>query len=536
MSRNASSRRDFLRATCGVLACGGAHALFPQLGLIPSAMAQAASGYKALVCLYLSGGNDSWNLLMPGGGTAWNLYRDARNGVYSTSNTSGLALPAAVGTGFVTGQTTPAAIGISGNTYGVNPFCPELAQLYNEGNLAFLPNVGALVEPITRATYSGGGARRRPPQLYSHNDQTSLWHIGSSASLQATRGWGGMVAGRTSKLASEMSGLPPVITLSGQTRFLNGLSSIDTPLFPFTLSTSSSSPAASLIEYGIANRNANQFQDVRKAYLEEMLAASAVQPFTEEYRSLVTRSIELANEVINPAFQTIAADDPVNTPFNGLTGNNLYSQLRQIARMIKVSTDAGLANPINANRQVFFVSIGGWDTHDNQISSIGATGHHGRLQVVSRAVNAFFRALQNIGQANNVTLFSASEFGRTINSNGNGSDHAWGGVQFLVGGAVNGGQVYGRYPSIALNNRISDPVPGSNPNLGECFSRGQFLPTTAVDQLGATLARWMGVADGDLPAIFPNIDNFASGPFANAGATPTFAHFGRTIPGLMDGV
>ena len=135
-----------------------------------------------------------------------------------------------------------------------------------------------------------------------------------------------------------------------------------------------------------------------------------------------------------------------------------------------------------------------------------------------------------------MTLFSASEFGRTINSNGNGSDHAWGGVQFVVGGAVNGGQVIGRYPSIALNNSLSSPVAGSNPSLGECFSRGQFLPTTAIDQLGATLARWMGVANGDLPTLFPNIDNFASGPYANATASPTFAHFSRTIPGLMNGV
>ncbi|MCK7594766.1 DUF1501 domain-containing protein [Pseudomarimonas salicorniae] len=536
MSRNASSRRNFLRASCGVLACGGAQALFPQLGLIPSALAQSvpATGYKALVCLYLAGGNDSWNLLMPGGGNAWNLYRDARNGVYATGNTSGLALPAANGTGFIANQTTPAAIGINGNAYGVNPFCPELAQLYNEGRLAFLPNIGSLVEPITRATYSGSGARRRPPQLYSHNDQTSLWHTGGN-NLQATRGWGGMVAGRTSKLASEMSGLPPVITLSGQTRFLNGTSTISTPLFPFTLSTSSTSPAASLIEYGISNRNANQFQTARQSYLDELLEAASPQPFTDEYRSLVTRSIELANDVINPAFATIATDDPVNAPFNGLSGNNLYSQLRQIARMIKVSTDASLANPINANRQVFFVSIGGWDTHDNQISSIGATGHHGRLQVVSQAVNAFFRSMQAIGQANNVTLFSASEFGRTINSNGNGSDHAWGGVQFAVGGAVNGG-IYGRYPSIALNNSLTNPVAGSDPTQGECFSRGQFLPTTAVDQLGATLARWMGVADSDLPSIFANIDNFASGPYANAAATPTFAHFSRTIPGLMNGI
>jgi uncharacterized protein (DUF1501 family) len=181
------------------------------------------------------------------------------------------------------------------------------------------------------------------------------------------------------------------------------------------------------------------------------------------------------------------------------------------------------------------VRIGGFDLHDAQITSLGATGHQLLLQRVSQAVNAFYRSMVAIGRHNDVTLFTASEFARTINSNGNGSDHAWGSVQFAVGGAVNGGQVLGRYPSIVLNNALSGPVV-DNPTMGECFSRGQFIPTTAVDQFSATLAQWMGVPSGELQTIFPNIDNFTSGPFATAGASPTFANFTRTIPGLMSGV
>jgi uncharacterized protein (DUF1501 family) len=184
---------------------------------------------------------------------------------------------------------------------------------------------------------------------------------------------------------------------------------------------------------------------------------------------------------------------------------------------------------------VFFVRLGGFDTHDNQITSLGATGHHLLLQRLSQAVDAFYKAMVAIGRHNDVTLFSASDFARTINSNGNGSDHAWGSVQFAVGGAVNGGNVYGRYPTMVLNNSLTGSV-SDGATQGECFQRGQFIPTTATDQLCATMARWMGVSNTELPTIFPNIDNFVSGPFANPVMSPTFANFSRIVPGLISGV
>jgi uncharacterized protein (DUF1501 family) len=546
MTRQRSSRRDFLRAGCGLLACGGAQALLPQLSLIPTALAgnTPPGGYKALVCLYLGGGNDAWNLLMPGDASAHAKYAAARNGIYNTaSNTGGLALPHWSGTGFVSGQTPPLAHSIAGGQFGVNSFCPELAQLFNENRLAFLSNIGPLVEPITVAQFNG---RRRPPQLYSHNDQTNLWNIGTGSSVQTTEGWGGRVAGRVALSNSLTAGLPPTITLSGQTRFLSGADlSSGNPLFSFALSTSSTSPATSLSSYRAqtspTNPPANQFEGVRRAALRELLDAASPQAFTTEYGSIVERSLVLADEVINPAIVALNANTahPVHgggaTGFTWPTGSGLSDQLRQIAKMIVVSTDPAVPRPINANRQVFYVNIGGFDTHDAQITGVGATGHHLLLQRVSQAVNAFYRAMVAIGRGNDVTLFSASEFARTINSNGNGSDHAWGSLQFAVGGAVNGGQVYGRYPTMVLNNSLNGSV-SDNAAMGECFSRGQFLPTMAVDQFAATLTQWMGVANADLPLIFPNLDNFASGPFANAGATPTFAYFNRTIPGLMSGV
>jgi uncharacterized protein (DUF1501 family) len=543
MSRQRNSRRDFLRASCGLLAAGGAQALFPQLGLIPTALAGALpTGYKALVCLYLDGGNDAWNLLIPGDAAAHAKYVASRNGIYNPTagNAGGLAIPHWSGSDFVPGQTLPMSSPILGGQYGVNPFASELGQLFNEGRLSFVANVGPLVQPTTIAQFN---ARPRPPQLYSHNDQTNLWHIGSGSSVSITQGWGGRVCNHVALPTSATNGLPATITMSGTTRFLSGIDSGGVPLFPFALSTSGTSPATSLSQYTSTNTTANQFQSVRRQYLEQLLDAASPQVFTSEYGSVVDRSLQLADFVINPAITGIPAADPVNgggsTGFAWPIGSSLSDQLRQIARMIRISTsqpdNGGFVSPINANRQIFFVRIGGFDTHDAQITSLGATGHHLLLQRVSQAVNAFYRSMVAIGRQNDVTLFTASEFARTINSNGNGSDHAWGSLQFAVGGAVNGGQVLGRYPSIVLNNSLSGAVQ-DNPTMGECFSRGQFIPTTAVDQFGATLARWMGVSNTDLPAIFPNIDNFATGPFATAGATPTFANFNRIIPGLMSGV
>ena len=532
MSRN--SRREFLRASCASLACGGFSSLFPQLNLVSTALAASPpTGYKALVCLYLAGGNDAWSVLLPGDSAAHARYVSARNGLYnSNDNLGGLAFPHHSGNGFINGQTLPASLPIAGGQYALNPFVPELKTLYDQNRLALISNVGTLVAPVTRANYNSF----RPPQLYSHSDQTKLWDIGTGTSASVTRGWGGQVAGRTAVFPSP-SGLPPTITLSGQNRFLNGTTPSNQAFVPFSLSTSSSTPATQISNYppSTASQNSNRAEAQRRAALEELLNAASPQAFTGAYRDTLNRSITLAEQVLNPAITAIPSNDPVNTPFANLGNDSLATRLRQIARVIKVSTDSSLANPINANRQVFYVSIGGFDTHSDQINGLtSASGHARLMERVSQSVAAFYQAMVNIGRSDEVTLFSASEFGRTLNSNGDGSDHAWGSVQFAVGGAVNGG-VYGRYPEIVLNNSLTSSS-GINATQGECFSRGQFLPTTAVDQFAASLARWMGVSDSDLPTIFPNIDNFVSGPNANASTTPTFANFSRIIPGLMNGV
>lgn len=518
------SRRNFLRNAVCTVAAGGVGAFVPKLNLIGTALAQGTlPGYKALVCLYLDGGNDSWNLMIPTEAARHADYVAARGGLYGvTGGALGIPRPGGTAPGSL-----PAALALNGGQYGVNPFAPELQQLYNNGRLAFVANVGTLADPITRATYN---ARRKPPQLYSHNDQTVLWQMGNSDSLQGQNGFGGQIAGYTA--APNLLNLPPAISISGRTRFLVGETLANGPISPFQL-TDGNTPATTLSNYGQYNGgnptgDLNRFEPQRMNTLLQLFAEAYPQQFSAEHKEVFNRSLELADTVNSQ----IATNGTLTTTF---PNTSLGRQLRQVARMIKISRPGGA---ISANRQVFFVRTGGFDTHDNQITSAtAAQGHHGLLQQISQAVNAFNNAMTEIGATNEVVLFSQSDFARTINSNGNGTDHAWGSLQFLMGGPaggggpLNGGQVYGRYPTVKLDNRIGG-TGAVLPENGECFNRGQFLPTTAIDQVAATLARWMGVTDTQLPEIFPNIDRFATGPFANAAATPTFASFGRTLPFL----
>lgn len=530
------SRRALLRSTCAAMACGAAPALFPQLNLLSAALAasKGGTGYRALVCVYLDGGNDSWNLLIPGTLAEHAKYATARNDLYNRqTNPAGLAVPHWSGAGVINGQTLPASLPIASNQYALNPFCPELQTLHGEGRLAFLCNVGTLVQPHVKVRASN----LRPAQLYSHSDQTTQWQLGSSIDTTQAIGWGGQLCGKVSTLPT-LTGLSPAITLAGQNRFLNGVAPDGAPIVPFALTTSNTTPAPQISNYAPSGTSVNQMQAPRRAALEELLDLANPQAFSREYQNVFDRSLFLAEQVINPAMASIPSNDPVNLPFEGLESHSFISQLRQVARVIKVSTDPGLANPINADRQIFFVRLGGFDTHSAQITSVGATGHHLNLQRVSQGVHAFYRAMQAIGRDNDVTLFSASEFGRTLNSNGDGTDHAWGAVQFVLGGAVSGG-VYGRFPSMVLDNSLTGEVQ-DDPLQGECYSRGQFIPTMAVDQVAATLSRWMGLPDAELPTLFPNIDHFVPGAQylqpSGVNSTPTFAFQGRVIPGLLDGV
>jgi len=564
MNHPKNSRRSFLKGSAGLVAAGGISSFIPKLNLVGEACAQSAvSGYKSLVCIYLGGGGDSWNMLVPvanatGNQFDHNIYRSSRGLYYSTVNgattsVDGLAIP-----NVTTANCLPPALtltqGVANGNLGLNPFMPEIRNLYNNGRVAFLANVGTLVEPLTRATYN---PRRKPPQLYSHNDQTNLWQIGSSVSSSTQRGFGGMIAGYTAN-PSGIIGLSPAISIAGSNRFLIGRTPADQSVFPFQLSTSSANPATTISNYSGSSSNLGEPQ--RRAALDELLDVAYPEAFSQESATIFDRSLTLSatingtigQSILNPALYQQNGAGVGNAVGNAVpfpANNGLATQLRQIARVIRVSRPgfvppAGFP-PIAANRQVFYASAGGYDTHSDQIVSLTLPqGHHGLLASLSLAVNWFYAELTAIGAdstgvqaVDEVISFTMSDFGRTINGNDNGTDHAWGSVQFMVGGpaALNGGQVYGRYPSMKLDNAIG----GSGnvvPNEGECFSRGQFIPTLANDQMSATMARWMGVDVANIPTLFPNIDNFATGPYANAGLSPTFAYFNRYVPNLIPGI
>jgi uncharacterized protein (DUF1501 family) len=535
-------RRDFLKGAACMAASGAASTFVPQLSMMGTAM--------ALVCLYLGGGSDSWNMLIPGDDstiipvsgrsplsgfspTPYGWYVTSRGGQFS-GNPSALALikPGAADPG---NAFLPPALGILGNQYGLNPAVPELQTLFNQGRLSFVANVGPLVEPLRRQGFS---TFKRPPQLYSHNDQTSLWHIGGGSSSSNPNGWGGRMAGRLLGLPPA-NGLAPCISIAGQTRFLVGDYPNGANLFPYRMSTSATSPSVTLNNYS-GTTNAG---DKRREVLQGLLNETYPQAMSNAYKDILGRSLDLATSV-NQAIAglnqgtTYAA---FNTAVNAIPNTGIGQQLRQVARMIAVSRLSGGA--IQANRQVFYVSTGGYDTHGSQIPASRPTngvwsGHQGLLQQISQAMARFYDAIEALngvsgysGVRNEVLTFTMSEFARTINSNGNGTDHAWGGVQMVMGapvsqgGPLNGGQVYGRYPLQLLNRQFT----GAPDALGECFNRGEFLPTTSVDQMSATFARWMGVSDADLPLIFPNINAFTNGSHPNAAV---MAYNTRTLPFL----
>ncbi|MEZ5461693.1 DUF1501 domain-containing protein [Dokdonella sp.] len=476
MSGESTSRRNFLRQLSCAICAGGASTLLPQLNLISSALAQTTvPGYKALVCVYLAGGNDAWNLLVPYDQARYDVYEESRSGVYNaSSNPGGLAIPR--------NSLSGTQISGAGGSYALHPSTidrtgpsqPGLRSLYNQGKLAFVNNIGPLIQPITKAEYNSTPALR-PPQLYSHSDQENLWHIGRTT--PSARGWGGQVADlvRTNNLNQTLS---PCISIGGGNRFEVGANT-----FPYQMSSSGLSGLSGMT--GTSSSGA-----ARRGALQLLLDASYPSPYQEEYKAVFARSRSLydllSTGLESGGIGNVATDFP---------NESLANQLKMVARMIKLSRATSF--DVQHQRQIYYVRLGGFDMHDNLMST-GSSGHAAYMTRVSQALGAFWTALGEIGAQNEVTTFTMSEFARTLSTNGNGSDHAWGSVNMIMGGKVNGGQLYGAFPDQTLNGPVS-------------LSRGQFIPSTSVDQMAATLANWMGVTSTtDLNTIFPNLPNFSS--------------------------
>ena len=463
------SRREFLGSACcaavgatGLLSALGSLRLMgavasplngPQLPPAPAG-APIASDYKALICLFLNGGNDANNLIIPTG-SGYSAYAAAR---------SNLALPQ-------TGLLPIVPKTNDGRTWALHPAVPELQSLFNTGKMALMANTGTLVYPTTKDQYTKGTVPL-PPQLFSHSDQQVQWQHSVPDKPTAT-GWGGRIADLLNAFNTSDQ-ISMSISLAGKNTF-----EVGSRVSQYVINTSGA------VTLTGSTSSATSTDGVRFKAQKDIFAMSQGSLFETAFGSASGDAIvsaDLLNTVLTaaPALQTV---------FPNTTAGN---QLKMAARLIAASPALGL------KRQVFFVQLGGWDTHAAQLSSADPTTgtHAGLLSQISQAVNAFYNATVELGIANQVTTFTASDFGRTFRSNGDGSDHGWGSHAFVVGGAVKGTDIYGRMPTLTI---------GGPDDTG----LGRWIPTTSVDQYAATLATWFGVSATDLPTVLPNIGRFA---------------------------
>jgi uncharacterized protein (DUF1501 family) len=422
--------------------------------------------YKALVCLFLVGGNDSFNLLIP--------TDSARYATYSTSRSGAAPTGMAIDRNALI-PVHPTTLDHAGDTYGLHPSAPDLAALFEDGNLAFIVNAGTSLQPTTKANYLTAGYPL-PPQLFSHADQQGQWQFGQPVQ-NGTVGWAGLSADRLSVLNPGMT-IPMSISLDGQNRIQAGQI-----VQPYAVT--SSGPAA-LGGYG-----SGMIGTAKMNALEELLGQTYPDPLSRNYRATLQNSIDW-HQSLSAALKT-ATDVSANFPPAGT--NRVADAMQEIARIISVRGALG------ANRQIFFVSLGGFDTHDGQLDT--NNGQPRLFATISQALGSFYQATKQLGVQNSVTSFTFSEFSRTLNSNGDGTDHAWGGIQLAVGGSVLGKKLYSA-PMQSGNSYFPDQTL----NGDDCLSRGQMIPSVSCDQYSATLAKWIGVDSCDIGTIFPYVGNF----------------------------
>lgn len=437
------TRRDLLRLACCSAAGASLVGGLSKLGLV-SALAQGASDYKALVCIFMFGGNDSNNMVVP---------TDSRYAQYLQSR-SVLAIPES--------QLLPLQTN-GQSAYGLHPNMPDLQGYFNsDKTLAILANVGTLVQPTTQATYQA--VKNLPANLFSHSDQQDQWQTAQLSGTTAA-GWAGKIADNVQTLNTGAQ-FPPILSISGNPVFCTGITSR-----PFSMNPGQAP--------GLQGFSMSPTAQARYMATQQLLTFNSGLSMVQAANAVTSQAVQFA-QVLSDALQSIS---PLQTKF---PANYLGQQMQQVAQVIAARSALGV------QRQIFFVSYGGFDTHANQLPQQVQL-----LTTINQSMAAFYQATQELGVANQVTTFTLSEFARTLEPGSNGgSDHAWGGHQLILGGAVKGNTLYGTFPTLALGG----------PN--DADQNGRWIPTTALDQYAATLATWFGVSAANLPAIFPNLANF----------------------------
>jgi len=470
------ARRAFLKRAGHLALAGVATPFGLNLAAIGDAAAFDATDYRALVCVFLYGGNDYANTVVTYDTPSWQAYRAIRA---SGPGPAGLAIEQADLAATVLTPTVPLA---GGREYALHPAMTGLAGMFDAGHAAVLLNVGPLIRPTSRAEYFSADRVRYPlpPQLMSHNDQQSVWQ--SQGAEGSTVGWGGNLGDLA--MASNGTSLFTCISASGNAVFLSG----DTAQ-QYQVSTEGAVQVRQVHE-GVMGL----FSPASARVLQELITESRTHVLENEYNRVTRRSIE-AEARLTAALSgvTLATAFPDDNP--------LADELKIVARVI------GARNALGNKRQVFVVSLGGFDLHDNLVATQPRL-----LRRVSEAMSSFYAATAELGVADKVTTFTASDFGRTLTSNGDGTDHGWGGHHFVMGGAVRGRAFYGTPPPVSVGQT---DAPEDQWHIGQ----GRLIPSTSVDQYAATLARWFGVADAELAGILPNLRNF--GTAAGYPAYPT---------------
>lgn len=482
-------RRELITRT--LLASLGGAGLFSQLGQLRLAQAAALDGlsrphgqgedYKALVCVFLNGGNDNVNTVVPRDAATYSQYQAVRPHLALPLND----LSPATHLHPVTAQS-------GGRQYALHPSMPEMANLFNAGRCALIANVGTLIQPVTRASYQAGLVDV-PPQLFSHSDQAVFWQTSRPDATQKI-GWGGRIADLLQSQNSNVQ-LPMSLSLAGQNVFQTGAS-----IQPYSIGANGPVQRDGYYDGYNASRRAaiNALLNHQHSHILERAVAGGQR-----------RSLDLYEDVRDALDLAPGLSTPIPAGFSSQNGSivgaydSLVAQLRMIAKLISVRTALG------QRRQIYYVSMGGYDFHDSLL-----TDHRDLMRALSLALNMFYDLTVELDVSNQVTTFTASDFGRTMTANGDGTDHGWGGEHFVMGDAVIGADIYGEMPSLI-------------PNMADDAGWGQIIPKLATDQYAATLSRWFGVSESNIDLILPSLNslNPVFGP-ASGGYVGTYRDLG----------